>query len=381
MENINIYDICWHEVCLIYYCNTYELGGIFMENVKVILCGLGAMGSGMARMLLEKKGVEIVGAIDSYEGKIGKDLGEVLGLDRSLDIKVNGDFNKTVAETEADVVLLAIDSFVKNVFSYIKHIAESKKNCITIAEEMAYPYNIDRKLSDEMDRLAKENGVTILGTGVNPGFVLDTLIITLSAACRKVKSISASRVNDLSPFGTTVMRTQGVGTTVEEFEKGIKDGSIVGHVGFQQSIPMIAKALGIEIDEVVETREPIISNTYRETPYVKVEPGMVAGCAHIGYGMKDGKAVITLEHPQQIHPEAEAVDTGDYIDIKGDPDMHMSIKPETPGGIGTMALAVNMIPQVIASKPGLKTMIDLPLPHAIENSFKDQTAYYKEGDN
>ncbi|ERI90348.1 dihydrodipicolinate reductase domain protein [Clostridiales bacterium oral taxon 876 str. F0540] len=351
-----------------------------MDKVKVIMCGLGAMGSGMAKMILDKEGIEIVAAIDSSENKIGKELGEVLGIDNNLKVIVSGNFEETINNTKADVVILAIDSFVKNVYPYIKHIVVNKINCITIAEEMAYPYTADKILSEEMDKLAKENNVTILGTGVNPGFVLDTLIITLSAACRKVHSITASRINDLSPFGTTVMRTQGVGTTVEDFEKGIKDGTIVGHIGFKQSIPMIAKALGIEIDEIIETREPIVSNTYRETPYVKVEPGMVAGCAHIGYGMKNGKAVITLEHPQQIHPESEGVDTGDYIYIKGDPDMHMSIKPETPGGIGTMAVAVNMIPQVIASSAGLKTMVDLPMPHAIENSFSDAVKYYKEGD-
>ncbi|WDU84324.1 hypothetical protein PWK10_08620 [Caloramator sp. Dgby_cultured_2] len=161
------------------------------------------------------------------------------------------------------------------------------------------------------------------------------------------------------------MRTQGVGTPPEEFEKGIKEGTIVGHIGFQQSIPMIADALGIEIDEVVETREPIISSVYRETPHVKVEPGMVAGCKHIAYGKKNGEVVITLEHPQQIHPHLEGVETGDYIWIEGDPNLSLSIKPETPGGIGTIAVAVNMIPHVINSEPGLKSMIDMPLPHAL----------------
>jgi hypothetical protein len=356
-------------------------GVTFMKNVKVILWGLGAMGSGMAKMLLDKKGVEIVAAIEKRESANGKDLGEVLEINKNLGVKVSGDYEKVIKETDADLVILAIDSFVKNVFPSIKIILENKKNCITIAEEMSYPFVVEKELSEKIDKLAKENGVSVLGTGVNPGFVLDTLIITLSAACRSVKSVKAARINDLSPFGATVMRTQGVGTTPEEFEKGLKDGSIVGHIGFQQSIPMIAKALGIELDKIVETREPIISNTYRETPYVKVEPGMVAGCNHIGYGMKDGKAVITLEHPQQIHPEAEAVDTGDYIDIEGDKDMHLCIKPETPGGIGTMAMAVNMIPQVIASTPGLKTMMDLPLPHAIDNSFAEQTSYYKAGVN
>ncbi|WP_138203162.1 2,4-diaminopentanoate dehydrogenase [Haloimpatiens lingqiaonensis] len=347
-----------------------------MSKVKVISWGLGAMGSGMAKMLLEKKDVEIVAAVDMAPFKIGRDLGEVLDIGKKLNVNVSDDFSK-IKHIEADVVILAIDSFVKNVFPCIKQIVESKKNCITIAEEMAYPYEEHKELAEEMDRLAKENGVTILGTGVNPGFVLDTMIITLSAACRKVHSISASRVNDLSPFGLTVMKTQGVGTTLQEFEEGIKNGSIVGHIGFKQSIPMIAKALGLEIDEIVETREPIISNTYRETHCIKVEPGMVAGCCHVAYGKKNGKTVITLEHPQQINPQSEGVDTGDYIHIKGDADLDLCIKPETPGGIGTMAMAVNTIPLVISSKPGLKTMIDLPLPHAIENSFVEQIKYYR----
>lgn len=351
-----------------------------MNDVKVIIWGLGAMGSGMANMLLQKKGVKIVGAIASRKEKDGKDLGEILNLSKKIGIKVSCNYNKVITETEADIVLLSTDSFVKNIFPQLKLIIESKKNCITIAEEMAYPYKIEKELSEKINELAVKNFVSILGTGVNPGFVLDTLIITLSAACRKINSIKASRINDLSPFGSTVMRTQGVGTTPEEFERGLADGSIVGHIGFKQSIPMVAKALGIEIDEILETREPIISNTYRETPYVKVEPGMVCGCCHIGYGMKNGKAVITLEHPQQIHPEAEAVETGDYVDIEGDPDMHLCIKPETPGGIGTMALAVNMIPQVVASLPGLKTMMDLPLPHDIENSFRDQVNNYRVGE-
>lgn len=350
-----------------------------MEKVKVILWGLGAMGSGMAKMLLNKEGVEIAAAIANRENKNGKDLCDVIGCDKKTGIIITNDYLKVIKEVKADIVLLSTDSFVKNVFPQIKLIAENKMNCITIAEEMSYPYYDEKELAKEIDKTAKENSITVLGTGVNPGFVLDTLIITLSAACRKVKNIKASRINDLSPFGATVMRTQGVGTTKEEFEKGIKDGSIVGHIGFRESIPMISKVLGIDIDEIIETREPIISNTYRETPYVKVEPGMVAGCCHIGYGMKDGKAVITLEHPQQIHPECEGVDTGDYIDIEGDPDMHLTIKPETPGGIGTIAAAVNMIPQVIAWRPGLTTMAELPLPHAIENSFIDQTDLYKNG--
>jgi hypothetical protein len=347
-----------------------------MESIKVIIWGLGVMGTGIGKMILTKKDIEIVGALDNDPSKLGKDLGQILDVENSGIIVSNAAEN-LLKETKADIVILTINSFVESVYPAIRIILENGKNCITIAEEMAYPYIVHKELSEEMDILAKENNVTILGTGVNPGFSLDTLIITLSAGCRSVTSIRAERINDLSPFGPTVMKTQGVGLSLEEFEAGIENGFIVGHIGFAQSIAMIAKALGLEYDQIIETREPIISNTYRETTCVKVEPGRVAGCNHIAIAIKNQKSIITLEHIQQIHPECEAVDTGDYIFIKGDGDLHLAIKPETPGGIGTIAMAVNMIPQVISSRAGLKTMMDLPIPHCIENSFAEQANNYK----
>ena len=240
----------------------------------------------------------MVGAIASRPKKAGKDLGEVLGLKEKTGVIVSTDENDVLGK-KADIVLLAKSSFTREVFPQIKKAIESGKNVITIAEEMAYPAYSEPELAEEIDRLAKEYGVTVLGTGINPGFVLDTLIIALSGVCIDVKKINARRINDLSPFGTTVMKTQGVGTTVGMNLKGLEDGSIVGHIGFNESITMIAKALGLEIDDIKQTREPIISNTYRETPYVKVEPGMVAGCRHIGIGLRKGEQIIMLEHPSR----------------------------------------------------------------------------------
>ncbi|MDI3548877.1 MAG: 2,4-diaminopentanoate dehydrogenase [Halanaerobiales bacterium] len=340
-----------------------------MKNVKVVLWGLGSMGSGMAKFLVDKKGVEIVGAIASRKSKAGRDLGHLLELNRELGIRVTNNPEDVIKE-DVDIVLHATSSFLKDIFPQLELILKKKVNVISIAEEMAYPQAEDEELTKKLDLLAKENNVSLLGTGINPGFVLDLLILTLTGACARVDRIKASRVNDLSPFGPTVMKTQGVGTTAEEFEKGIRDGSIVGHIGFKESISMIADRLGWELDEIVQTREPIISNTHRETPHVKVEPGMVAGCRHIAYGMKDGEQVIVLEHPQQIHPEKEGTETGDYIQIEGVPEINMAIKPEIPGGIGTMAVAINMIPHVVKGKPGLLTMKDLPVPSALMGDIK-----------
>ena len=96
-----------------------------------------------------------------------------------------------------------------------------------------------------------------------------------------------------------------------------------------------------------------------------MEPGNVAGCRHTARAFSRGKELIFLEHPQQICPEAEGVETGDYVTIDGDPPLHLSIKPEIPGGTGTIAIAVNMIPLVISARPGLLTMADLPVPRSL----------------
>lgn len=336
-----------------------------MQPIRILQWGLGAMGSGMARLMLEKPGLKIVAAVDGRPDYVGKDLGEVLGSGKPLGVTVTNQPEDVLNKQNVDLVLLATTSWTKEQMPDLRKIITAGINCISIAEELAAPEAQNPALAEEIDALAKQYGVSILGTGVNPGFVLDLLVVALSGVCHHVERIEASRVNDLSPYGPTVMRTQGVGTTPEAFAAGVADGSIVGHVGFPESIRMISDALGLAVDRIVETREPIISTVYRETPYVKVQPGMVAGCRHIGIGYRGDVEVVKLVHPQQIHPHLEGQDTGDYINIYGKPEIHMANKPEIAGGIATMGVAVNMIPHVVAATPGLKRMIDLPVPAAL----------------
>lgn len=343
------------------------------ETIKVIIWGFGAMGSGMAEMLLKKKGVEIVGVCDRHETRVGKDMYEVLGMDRGdkKPVMITDDINDIAKEKFADVALLATDSFTKGAYDKIILMLENKMNVISTAEEMAYPQAQEPELAKKMNEIAKENGVTVLGTGINPGFVLDLLILALSGTCESVEHISASRVNDLSPFGHAVMEEQGVGLTKEAFLKGVEEGTVAGHVGFPESIHMVADGIGWKVDKIDETREPIMSNTDRKTKYAEVKAGNVAGCKQCGYGYVNGEMRIDMEHPQQILPETEGIDTGDYINIKGVPNINMAIKPEIPGGIGTIAMCVNMIPHVMNAGAGLKTMLDLPVPRAIMGDMRD----------
>jgi len=332
------------------------------------------MGSGMVRLLQRKRGIEVIGAFDRDPQKVGQDLGEFLGGEKN---NVRIEAPPALEEPDgpwplqADVVLLATSSFTREVAPQIEAIAKQGLNVISIAEEMSYPFAQEPALAERLDRVAKEYGVSILGTGINPGFVLDTLILALTGPCLDVQKIKASRINDLSPFGPTVMRTQGVGTTPEEFARGLATGDIVGHIGFRESIHLIARALGWQLEHIEEERTPIISKVRRETPYVKVEPGQVAGCRHTAIGYVGGKPRIELIHPQQVLPHLEGVETGDYIEIQGEPNINLAIKPEIPGGLGTMAMAVNMIPQVLAARPGLLSMAELPLPAAILGDVKE----------
>ena len=342
------------------------------EKVKVILWGIGAMGKGMAEMLLNKKGVEIVGVVGRGQ-KIGKSMYEFLDVEKGdrEDIII-GSYDKVITKGAADIVLIATDSFTKDTFDKIKHCLENKINVISTAEEMTYPKVQEPELSKEMDRIAKENGVTVLGTGINPGLIMDLLVVILTGACIDVDSIKAERINNLSPFGPAVMNGQGVGLTVKEFNKKVANDDLAGHVGFPESINMIADALGWKLsDEIKLSREPIVSNVYRKAPYAEVQAGDVAGCNMKGFGYVDGEMKIEMLHPQQVEPQLEGGTTGDYITIKGTPNINMSIKPEVPGGIGTIAMCVNMIPQVINASPGLKTMIDLPVPRAIMGDMRD----------
>ncbi len=342
------------------------------ENVKVIIWGLGSMGKGMAEMLLKKKGVEIVGVVGRGE-KLGKSMYDFLEIQKEEknDCFI-GTYDDVIKEKSADVVLICTDSFTKDNFDKIKYCVEKKINVISTAEEMSYPMAQEEELAKEINRIAKENGVTVLGTGINPGLIMDLLVITLTGACIDVESIKTERVNNLSPFGPAVMREQGVGLKVDEFNKKVEEGTLAGHVGFPESINMIADALGWKLsDDIKLSMTPIVSNVYRKAPYAQVQAGDVAGCNMKGFGYVDGDLKIEMLHPQQIEPQLEGVETGDYITIKGTPNINMSINPEVPGGIGTIAMVVNMIPHVINAKPGLKTMIDLPVPRAIMGDMRE----------
>ncbi|MFV0517101.1 MAG: 2,4-diaminopentanoate dehydrogenase [Aminipila sp.] len=342
-----------------------------MENVKVIIWGLGAMGGGMADMLLKKKGVDIVGAVGRGE-KIGKSMFDYIKTEKGdrPDVII-GSPEDVIKKGAADVVLCCTDSFTKKAFDRLKFVLEQGVNVVSSAEEMAYPMAQEPELAKQLDEIAKANGVSIIGTGINPGLIMDLLVVTMTGCCEEVEHIVSRRVNSLSPFGPAVMEEQGIGITKEEFEEGVKTGKLSGHVGFHESIRMIGDAIGWNVEKITQSMEPIMTDVDRKSPYGFAKAGNAAGCAMKGFGYVDGELKIEMDHPQQIEPEQVGVQTGDYVIIKGTPNINMVNSPEVPGGIGTIAMCVNMIPHIINARPGLHTMIDLPVPRVIMGDMRD----------
>ncbi len=344
-----------------------------MRNICVAIWGFGAMGSTMAKTLLKKQGVEVIGVCDMHPDRVGKKISQVLGvpLNGNPDVTISDNIDQVVLPGKCDICIIATDSFVKHMYEKAIQVMEKGVNVVTIAEEMAYPLAQEPELAKKLDEVAKKNGVSILGTGINPGLVMDLLAILLSACMTDVESVRCERVNSLSPFGPTVMQEQGIGMSVEAFQKGIADGSIAGHVGFAESVMMISDALGLGVDKFAQQMAPIVTNVDRKAPHGFAKAGEVAGVRMTGQGTKEGKVLVDMIHPQQIEPEMEGTQTGDYILLKGTPEVNMSIKPEISGGLGTVAMCVNCIPHVINAEPGLRTMIDIPVPHAIMGDFRN----------
>ncbi|NLD33601.1 MAG: NADP-binding protein [Clostridiales bacterium] len=342
-----------------------------MRNVQVALWGFGAMGSGIARVLLGRQGVDIIGVCDTHPDKQGKSIYALLGTPRGTrpDATVTGDIAALLSK-KPDICVIATNSFVKEVFPKVMQVVQAGVNVLTIAEEMAWPEAQSPEMAQQMDRAARENGVSILGTGINPGMMMDLLAVFLSGCMTRVEHVRCERINSLSPFGQAVMVEQGIGITVEDFDRGVQDGSLAGHVGFAESAAMIGDALGIRYDGFEQQMLPIVTQVDRKSPHGFAPKGHIAGVNMTAQATVQGEEKISLLHPQQIEPQLAGVDTGDYVTLTGTPPVSMAIKPEVDGGLGTIAMACNMLPFVVAAAPGLKTMLDMPVPRCVMGDYR-----------
>jgi len=341
------------------------------RNVKVVLYGVGVIGSMIAKFMLEKEGVEIVGAIDVAKDKVGKDLGDILGMNKRLGITVSDDTDAVLSKTKPDIAIHTTTSFMEKVYPQIAEIVKHGVNVVSTCEELSFPYQSSPKLAYALDKLAKEHDVIVLGTGINPGFLMDTLAIALTAPCQKISHIKIARIMNAATRRVPFQKKIGAGLTVEEFKEKIHAKMISGHVGLEQSIGMIASALAWELDTIrVDAVEPIVAKKHVKSDAINVPAGMVAGLKQCAYGIRNKREAISLEFQAYIGAEEEY----DAVTIEGVPPIHEKVSPCVHGDIGTIAMVYNAIPKVLNADAGLVTMKDLPVPSA---AVEDLRRYVK----
>jgi hypothetical protein len=326
-------------------------------NIRVMLVGLGPIGAAVARQVLDRKGYQLVGAVDVDPNKLGRDAGDVMELGRKLRLKVTSAIGKTIKATKPDVAVLCTSSSLKAVVGEFEEVLKHRVPIVTTTEEAAYPSRANRRLALRIDEAARKAKVAVLGTGVNPGFAMDALPIALTAVCERVDSIEVLRVQDARIRRLPFQQKIGAGMTAEQFQQQV-DAGTVRHVGFTESIQMIADAVGWKLDRVTDDIEPKIADTAVQSELLAVDPGYVAGLIQRGVGYVDGRPRIKL----RLEAYLGAPEAYELVIIEGSPRIHSRIEGGIHGDIATASITVNSIPAVIAATPGFRTMRDMRLP-------------------
>src|ERR1043166_9732708 len=326
-------------------------------TIRVLHYGLGPIGAAVVKQVAERRGFRIVGAVDIDPMKAGRDLGDVAGLGRQLKVKVSSDARKTIKSSKPDVVVLCTLSSLKKVTPQLLEILKLKVPIVSTTEELAYPTKGNMKYARDIHAAAKKAKVGVLGTGVNPGFTMDALPITLTGVCERVDRVIVHRVQDARIRRLPFQQKIGAGLTTEQFQKKVDDGT-VRHVGLTESIAMIADALGWTLDRITDEIQPKLASVTISSEFLAVDPGYVCGVIQDGVGYRKGEAVVKL------HMEAYlgSPETYDSVEIEGSPSLTMKIARGIHGDVATASIVVNSIPKVLAAAPGLHTMRDLALP-------------------
>ena len=325
------------------------------DEIRAIQYGLGPIGSGAARHVVERAGLELVGGVDLDPAKVGKDVGEVIGLGRPLGFVVAEKLAQVLERAEADVVLHTTSSYFDLFKPQIIEILEAGLDIVSTSEELSFPWLAHPEEAAEIDAVAKRAGKTVLATGVNPGFIMDSLPLSLTAICQQVDRIDVTRIINASTRRGPLQAKIGSGMTVADFETRMAAGRM-GHVGLPESVGMVFHTLGKKLARYESSVEPVVADRLVKTDYFEVQPGQVRGLKQVARGYTDEGAFMTLTFVAAL----EAEDEGDTIKITGLPNLEVKLKG-TNGDIATVAIAVNAIRRVKEAAPGLVTMRDLPI--------------------
>jgi 4-hydroxy-tetrahydrodipicolinate reductase len=324
---------------------------------RVLIMGLGPIGAAVTRQLLGRRNFKVVAAVDVDPAKAGRDLAEIVGAPRRTGVKVAAEADAVIRKTRPQVAVLCTSSALKKVWPQLQGVLARRVPVVSTTEELSYPWFSNRALARKIDAAARKARVAVVGTGVNPGFAMDALPITLTAICERVDAVRVERIQDARIRRLPFQQKIGSGLTPEQFAEKVKDLS-VRHVGLTESVAMIADALGWKLDRVTDEIQPRIAREPVESQFLKVPAGRVCGIVQDGVGYVAGEPRVAL------HMEAYlgAPETYDRVVVDGSPRLDVRAAGGYHGDVATASITVNTIPRVLQAAPGLHTMRSLALP-------------------
>ena len=330
------------------------------SRVKVVQFGIGPIGQSCLRTILSKSdSIELVGAIDIDPAKVGKDIADILGNTEKTGVLVGADAREVLSRTKPDVVVHTTSSFLGSMYDQLIICAEAGANVVSSTEELSFPYDRHPEISAELDAAAKKHGVTLLGTGVNPGYAMDALALMATGVCNEVTAIEVNREVNAGLRRLPLQMKVGAGLTVAEFEAKKATGQF-GHIGLVESVKMIARGLNWPIERLDETLDCVVSPKTVVTPFLTVEEGQVAGIHHYAKAYIGETCVISLDLKMFVGAE----NPRDAVLVHGDPPVDLVVRDGIFGDTATVATLINGIPAVAAAPAGLVTVADLPVPRA-----------------
>jgi hypothetical protein len=338
------------------------------QPYRVIQIGFGSLGRHITESILIRKNLELVAVVDAASDFANRTIRELLQNEVDCDIRISNNLKLTLNENRADIALVATSSALETVVPVIEACLEAGLDVISICEELSFPYRKKPKLAERLNKTAKKNNKTVVGTGINPGYLMDLLPIVLTAPCQTVETIRVTRHMNSSHRRPSFQKKIGTGMTKVEFRKNIDEGKITGHVGLTESIQMIDAALNLGLDEIEEIPpEAIIAQKMTTNSFASIMTGNVLGLKSVGVGRRNGEQIVTLD----FQAYAEATPQYDEVVIEGLPRIHQRIEGGVQGDHGTIGMLLNLIPIVIEESSGLKTMKDLPVPRNTMRFWKE----------
>jgi hypothetical protein len=333
-----------------------------MAHARVVLVGLGPIGIEVGKALAGRPNVEVIGAADPAPDKAGKSLAEVLGgagagAAAGAPVPVDATAAALYARSapsrgKTDVVILCTGSRLESVTPQIEEAIDAGMHIVSTCEELSFPELKNSALGRRIDQRAKAKGVAVLGTGVNPGLVMDRLALAAAGACVRVERVKVTRVVDAAKRRGPLRAKVGAGLSREEFAAGVAAKKL-GHVGLSESAAMIALGLGLPIHEITETIEPVLATAETDG----IPAGRVLGLHQIALVQAGDEARVVLDLTMAVGVS----DPSDTIEVAGDPPVHLRVSGGFHGDRATVGCVINAIPFIVDAPAGLHTVVTLPL--------------------